>query len=195
MAGQIDLKPYLDMLGQEINLVVGTVKNKGSKRFGRAFGAAGFLLFAAYMGLYRPPQQKSSRLAAQIAKAKMLHDYGSQYSDLRDQLRGAYRRLPLLKDRDQWLSNSVRDSLSAGGLLSEDFKPVQEQEVQGLLFQTSSVSLNVRFAEFYDWLLRLESAKPMMHLSLLDLTKMTDKPGYNRATCEVSTVIPKRRFP
>ncbi len=194
MAAQLDLKPYMELLSREIGVVVNTVREKGAKRFGRAFGAAGFMVFAAYMGVYRPPQAKSARLSAEIAHAKMMADYGAQYATLRDELAAAYRLLPRVEDRDQWLSNSVRDSLNVGGLITEDFKPVREQELNGLVFQTSAVTVTVRFADLYDWILRLESAKPMMHLQTLDLSKKTDKMGYNSASCEISTVIPLKRY-
>jgi type II secretory pathway component PulM len=190
----IDLNLYVSAVTEEINIVIGTLKEKGTERFGRALGGAIFLVFAAYVGVYLPPQKKSARLQAQIDHAKQLADYGSQFKDLRDQLNGAYNGLPALNDREQWLSNSVRDSLLVGGLEPESFTPVKEVELSGLVFQTSSVVLTLRFSEFYDWLLRIENAKPLMHMNSVDLVKKSDKIGYNSATCDISTVIPQKRF-
>jgi hypothetical protein len=190
----IDLNLYVSAVTEEINIVIGTLKEKGTERFGRALGGAIFLVFAAYVGVYLPPQKKSARLQAQIDHAKQLADYGSQFKDLRDQLNGAYNGLPALNDREQWLSNSVRDSLLVGGLEPESFTPVKEVELSGLVFQTSSVVLTLRFSEFYDWVLRIENAKPLMHMNSVDLNKKADKIGYNGATCDITTVIPKMRF-
>jgi hypothetical protein len=189
-----DFKIYVAAVSEEINIVLGTLKEKGAERFARAVGGALFLVFAAYVGIYLPPEKKSARLQAQIDHAKQLADYGAQFKDLRDQLNGAYNGLPALNDREQWLSNSVRDSLLVGGLEPENFTPVKESELNGLVFQTSSVALTLRFSEFYDWVLRIESAKPLMHMNSVDLVKKADKIGYNAATCDISTVIPKKRF-
>jgi hypothetical protein len=195
MAAQnFDFNVYLKAVTEEINTVIGTLKEKGAERFGRAIGGAVFIVFAAYVGVYLPPQKKASRLQAQIDHAKQMADYGTQFKDLRDQLNGAYNGLPALTDREQWLSNSVRDSLLVGGLEPENFTPVKESELNGLIFQTSSVALTVRFSEFYDWLLRIENAKPLMHMNSVDLSKKADKLGYNGATCDITTVIPKMRF-
>ncbi|MDE2489692.1 MAG: hypothetical protein KGM24_02515 [Elusimicrobia bacterium] len=194
MAGKIDLKPYVELVTEEISMVVRNVKEKGGKRFGRAFGIAGVVIFIAYAGVYAPPQTRSARLQKEIDEAKLLEHYGEQYDTTISQLDAAYARLPTMKDRDQWLFNSVRDSLDAGGLVTESFKPVKEVELQGLIYQVCDVTLSLRFGEFYDWLLRLESAKPLMQLQTLDLAKTMDSSGYNEASCEIATVIPKRRY-
>jgi type II secretory pathway component PulM len=190
----LDFNAVVAAVSEEINIVLGTLKEKGAERFGRALGGAIFLVFAAYVGVYLPPQKKASRLQAQIDHAKQMADYGQQFKDLRDQLNGAYNGMPDLNDREQWLSNSVRDSLLVGGLEPENFTPVKENELNGLIFQTSSVTLTLRFSEFYDWLLRIENAKPLMHMNSVDLVKKADKIGYNGVTCDISTVIPKLRF-
>lgn len=193
-APKIDPNVYVAAISEEISIVAVTLKEKGAERFARALGGALFLVFTAYAGIYMPPQKKSARLQAQIDHAKMLADYGAQFKDLRDQLNGAYNGLPALNDREQWLANSVRDSLLVGGLEPENFAPVKESELNGLVFQSSSVTLTLRFSEFFDWLLRVENAKPLMHMNSVDLVKKADKIGFNAATCEISTVIPMKRF-
>lgn len=194
MPPKIDLNVYVQAISDEVSLVVGTLKEKGGKRFGRALGGAGFLVFAAYAGIYMPPQKKSARLQSEIDKAKMLADYGAKFKDLRDQVNLAYAGLPALNDREQWLSNSVRDSLLVGGLEPENFTPVKEKEVNGLIFQTSTVVLTLRFSDFYDWLLRVENAKPLMHMNSVELSKKKNQIGFNSATCDIATVIPQKRF-
>ncbi|OGS41316.1 MAG: hypothetical protein A2506_11460 [Elusimicrobia bacterium RIFOXYD12_FULL_66_9] len=193
MAAQIDIKPHVEALIREVSIVSATLKEKGSKRFGRTFALAGFMVFAAYFGVYNPPQKKSARLADEIKRAKMMSDYSTQYKDIRSSLEAAYTNLPAATEREQWLSNSVRDSLNAGNLVPEDFRPVREEEVSGLVFQTSTISMNLRFSEFFDWLLRLESAKPMMNLTNMEFVKK-GAPGNNYATFDVSTVVPIKRF-
>jgi hypothetical protein len=194
MAAKIDLKPYVEFISDEISTVVRTVKEKGGKRFGRAFVIAGSAVFAAYFMVYAPPQKRSARLQDEINQASLLAQYGAQYDSTLSQLNAAYARLPTMKDRDQWLFNSVRDSLDAGNLVTESFKPVKEVELQGLIYQVCDVSMSLRFSDFYDWLLRLESARPLMQLQMLDLTKEDDPLGYNEAACQIATVIPKQRY-
>jgi type II secretory pathway component PulM len=188
------IKVYVEMVVDEVTTVLNTLKEKGAKRFGRTLALTGGMLVATYAGLYMPPQQKSARLQSQIDKARVLAGLADQFVDLRGQLNQAYSGLPSVTDRDQWLSNSVRDSLLVGGLAPKAFTQIHEDEESGLIFQTSAVSLDVKFSEFYDWLLRIESAKPLMHMQLVALTKDAGRQGYNTANCEVATVIPSKRF-
>jgi type II secretory pathway component PulM len=194
MAQNIDLKPYADAAKAELEMVMATVKEKGSKRFGKAFGIAGIMVFLAYAGVYAPPKKKAARLQSEIDAARKLSEFGARYKDLRDQLAAIYVQLPDTKDREMFLSNAVIDSLKAEGLAPETFAPVREQEAAGLVFQTSNIAMPVRFGEFYSWLVRLETAKPLMHLQNVELSKKTDLLGINTATAEIGTVIPKRRF-
>jgi type II secretory pathway component PulM len=191
---EIDPKVIAELVNAEISTVVGLFKEKGAKRFGRAIGAAAGVAFGAYFLLYSPPQKKSALLQAQIEKARALATAAARYKDLHDQLAVAYGGLPTLNEREQWLSNSTRDSLNVSGLVTEDFKPVEESKVNGLIFQVSAVAMSLRFAELFDWILRVENAKPLMHLQSVDLQKRVDVMGLNQARCQISTVIPEKRF-
>lgn len=178
----------------EAELIQSVMRDKGAKRFGKAFGIAGAFIFLAYWFVYKPPQSKIAKLSAQIEAARAMSQSATAYKELRDQLAGTYNGLPLLKDQAQWLSNAMIDSLRADGLTPESFRPVTEMESSGLIFQTSVVTLSLKFNEVYSWLLRLESAKPLMHIGSLEVGKKTDLVGVNTVSASVKTVIPKKRF-
>lgn len=195
MAGkEIDLTVYLNAVKAEAGLVVTTIRHKGAKRFGKAFAMGGGLIAAAYFGIYKPPQDKISRLTAQIETARAMSQSSAAYQDIRTQLMGSYGSLPLLKDQQQWLSNAMIDSLRADNLTPELFRPVIETETSGLILQTSTVQLTIRFSDVYAWLQRIESATPMMHVSSLEITKKQDMIGMNVVAASVMTAIPKKRF-
>lgn len=191
---QADLKVYGDLAKAELDLVIQTVRDKGGKRFGKAFGLAGVMVFVAYAGIYAPPKKKLSMLDRDIANAKAMFDSGGQYKELRDGLTASYSRLPALKDRAQWLGNATMDSLRAEGITPESIKPMSETEAKGLVMQSQSVSMSAKFSEFYAWLLRLESARPLMHLQAVELSKKEDRMGFNGVSCEITTVVPTRRL-
>ena len=195
MAAQnIDLNVYLNAVKAEGELVLNTIRQRGAKRFGKAFGMAGVMIAAAYFGVYKPPQDKISRLEAQIEAARAMSQSSAAYKDVRNQLAGSYGSLPLLKDQSQWLSNAMIDSLRADSLTPEMFRPVMENEVSGLIFQTSTVQLTTGFSNVYTWLMRLEGATPLMHVSNLEITKKQDMIGQNVVSASVMTAIPKKRF-
>lgn len=195
MAGKdIDLMVYVSAVKSEADLLITTIRDKGAKRFAKAFAMSAALVAAAYFGVYSPPQAKISRLQREIDAARAMSEAGAQYQELRSQLAGSYGSLPLLKDQQQWLSSSMIDSLRADGLVPESFRPVVESEGSGLIFQTSTVLLTLKFNDLYAWLTRLESAQQLMHISILEVTKKPDLSGFNSVSCSVMTAIPKKRF-
>ena len=195
MAGkEINFEAYARVAKAEVDLVLTTIRDKGVKRFTNAFGMAAIMIAAAYFGIYKPPQDKISRLQKEIESARAISKSGATYKDLRTQLSGSYGTLPLLKDQQQWLNNAMIDSLKADGLTPETFRPVVETEVSGLIFQTSTVMLTIKFDDVYAWLLRLEGATPLMHISNIEISKKGERVGWNTVSASVMTAIPKKRF-
>lgn len=193
-SGGIGVAGVVGTIIREISIVASVLAGPGRKRLLRPLMISTCTLLTAYFGVYLPPQRKSQRIGLEIQKAKVTFGASARYEDLRDQLAVAYKALPAHTEREQWLANSVKDSLDAGGLITDIFRPTQENEQGDLLQQTTNVTLRLRFSEFYDWLLRLESARPMMFLLNATLTKKKDDPGYNSATVDIGTVIPRKRY-
>ncbi len=195
MAGKdLDILAMLGPVKTEAELVIATVRLRGAKRFGKAFGIAGLFVALAYLGIYKPPQDKISRLQKEIDTARAMSESGTAYQELRGQLASSYGILPHMKDQQQWLSNAMIDSLRADGLTPELFRPVVETETSGLIFQTSTVQLTIKFSDLYSWLMRLEGATPLMHISSLDIAKKNDMLGWNVVGASVMTAIPKKRY-
>ena len=191
---KFDPQVYLNVIQAEGNLVLSTIRHKGPRHFGKAFGLAGCMIAAAYFGVYKPPQDKISRLTAKIAAARAMSESGAAYQDVRTKLVATYASLPQLKDQQQWLSNAMIDSLRADSLTPEMFRPISEEESSGLIFQTSNVMLSISFADLYNWLIRLEGATPLMHVSSIEVSKKLDTIGWNNVSVAVKTAIPKKRF-
>ena len=194
MAANFDPQGILNAVKAEIDMVLATLRDKGVKRFGKAFGLGAAFIGAAYYLVYMPPQSKISRLQREIDAARAMSESGVAYQDLRNVLAGSYGTLPLLKDQQQWLNNAMIDSLRADNLTPESFRPVVETESSGIIFQSSTVQLTLKFNDIYAWLLRLESANPLMHVGILEVSKKQEMLGLNSVSCSVMTAIPKKRF-
>jgi hypothetical protein len=191
---RIDPNALLDFLKGEFRLVSGAVRDKGAKRFGRALALAGVMILMAYAGLYAPPQKKLAYLDREIAAARAMHESGTQYAEMSASLLRVYSSLPQIKDREQWLGNATIDSLRAEGITPESLSTPIDNEVKNIIVQRQAVALTARFPEFYSWLLRVESAKPLMHIQSVEVGKKDEPLGYNAVSCDVTTVIPKRRL-
>lgn len=190
----IDWQPFVKNARLELDLVVGTIREKGPKRFGKAFGLAGICAAIAYFGIYSRLRTSAAQLSRELDKVKAMSEVGAQYKEIRDQLGTAYAILPEISDRDQWLSNALMDVLRARSLTPDSVKPVGELENNGLILQTSTVELTLGFEELYGLIAGIEASKPLMHIQSFDLQKKPDQLGKNTANITVTTVIPKKRL-
>lgn len=194
MAPKLDPSGIVDAVKSEANLLISTFRDKGAERFAKALAIAGGLIAAAYFGVYMPPQKKIARLQREIDTAKAMSKSSGAYQLLHAELSGSYGNLPHLKDQQQWLSNAMIDSLRADNLTPESFRPVVESESSGIVFQTSTVQLSIKFSDVYFWLLRLESAVPLMHVSNIEISKRNELLGWNGVSASVMTAIPQKRY-
>jgi hypothetical protein len=191
---KINFSHIAKLIGDEAKLAVNILLDKGIRRFVRSIALAVCMVFFAYIIVYAPAKKKIDLLQSQIDKSKKLADFSEQFKSTREQLIGVYVGLPSLTDREQWLANSVRDSLNVSGLVTESFNPMKEDERSGLIFQVTTVSLQLRFSDLFAWILRIENANPMMHIQQVDISKSSDSEGLNKVSCDIATVIPKKRL-
>lgn len=191
---KIDFAQIAAEVQEEVLLVSNTLKEKGAQHFMRPLVVVGLVLYASYAFVYLRPVKKLRRLDAQLAAAKATAQYAETYKAYQDRLLELYPELPLFKDRDQWLFNSLIDSLKAENIVSDSLRPPVEEELGGLLYQNVGMNSTLKYPEFLSWLARIEGAKPMLHISSIHIAKKKDALGQNQVSCTVSTIIPKNRF-
>jgi hypothetical protein len=184
---------YIKIVQNELSLVLGTLKDKGSARFGRTFAIGALGVFFSYYLVYLPPFKKMSQLSRKIEAAKAIAQYADQYKELRDKLNAIYGQLPAISSRDRWLTNAVLDSMKAENLMSDSIVPPDEQEMKGIVFQRLTVSIQLKFSEMVSWLNRIEASKPILHVGSLDMQKKADPLGTNAISCEIGTAMPLHR--
>ena len=181
---------YIERFQAELGLVSATLREKGVKHFARPLSISALLVLGSYFLVYKPPIRKRALMEKKLASAKEYAKYADEYKSLRDQLNAAAAELPSRPDREGWLTVAVNDSMRAENMVAQSIQPPVEQAQQGFLQQSVSVAMDVKFQELYSWLSRVESVRPLLHVSQIELSKRADKLGYNRVTCSVSTLIP-----
>lgn len=189
----MDLNPYVNAIKSELDTVSNTLKDKGRERFGRPLAIGAAVILGAYVAVYKPSQSALAAADSQVARAKTVAKYAQQYSDLHDELSSVLYTLPLQKDKETWLLNTVRDLLNSDGLVTDELQPPTEEDSNGLAFQTLTVSLShVKFNDVAKFVQQVESAKPFAAVTSLQIVK-GDLDQAN-VTCEISTVIPLQRM-
>lgn len=198
MAINIDfskLNGLLSRLQEEVLVVVNTLREKSAERFARPLLVCGVMILASYRLVYLPTANKLKELDAGLATAKATAQYADAYKDLRDRLESLYSQLPPLKDKDQWLLNSLVESLRADNIVSDSFQAPKEQETasKSLIAQSVDVRSKLKYAQILSWLTRVEGLKPLLSVTALEITKNSQQIGENDFSCSLGTAIPKTR--
>lgn len=183
----------IEFLQDEIKLVSATMKDRGANRFGRAIALALVMVLFSYALVYKPPAKKILALQRKVAEAQSTAQFAEQYKDLRLRLLSAYAQLPPMKGRDQWLTNTVVESMRSENIFADSIQPPSEADQSGLVFQKVDVTVALKFAEAVSWLNRLENTKPFLHVSSFALSKRPESLGTNGVNCGIATVIAARR--
>ena len=137
----------LQGLQAELQLINNTIKDKGHQRFQRAFILAAILVFAAYYLLYMPSRTKLSRIQRSIDVARLTAQSADTYKQLRDQIKSTQAMLPKTSDKDKFLTQAVIETLKSEGITSDSIQPPVEKVQGDVVYQSLSVSAEVRFAE------------------------------------------------
>lgn len=175
-----------------IAALIGAVREKGMGYYERPLIIAGACSVAVYFLIYRVPTVSLNRSRSEISTLSAITQYTGRYRELKDLLESYYTSLPKLKDKDRdlWLTETVRDAMKAEGLFFISLSPATEQ-VQGYYAQVSvNVTCRLQYKQLASWVARLERSSHAVRISRLGLNKDNSDIGINSVEITVSAVFP-----
>lgn len=194
----MDINSYVVMIQDEIQLIASMLRDKGRERFGRTLILGVGLPAAAYFLFYGPAKKKFSDLDNRLQTAQTMAANADTYKSLKDNIERAYARLPLPKDRTNWLADTVKEALRAEEIVPSQFNPPVEKETNGIVEQSLTISMSTKFPELMGFLARLETIKPSVYVTSLEVAKKDPKEGEiiarNEVSCTISTIIFTERY-
>ncbi len=191
---KINFSDAVQKTQDEIKLIMGTLKDKGTNRFGRTLAIALALPAASYFLVYTQAQKRLDQVDGELEVSRNSAKHADTYKELKDRLNMVYMQLPLPKDRADMLSEAVKEALRAEGIVSTSFNPPADTDMAGGVVQSLGINIRVKFPEMMAFLARLEAHKPAIHVSSLDLSKQSTPIGANNVSCTLSTIILTERY-
>ncbi len=178
---------WVSSFQKELGETIFSVKVKGPKYFQRVWLASFLMFFFSYWGVYRFMVGRLARIESEIKVAHLTAKYADTYKSAVDQLLLAQKRLPPIKEKDVWLTDTGIASLKEEGLAPDSISSPQETEAIGLKREKIDVEFQAKFPQLVSWLNRIEHASYLTHVSALELSKRgLDE---NEIHCELSTVV------
>ncbi|MDQ7773379.1 MAG: type 4a pilus biogenesis protein PilO [Elusimicrobiales bacterium] len=164
---------------------------KGIEPFKKPLLMAAPALLILYGAVYGP---SSSRLQEKQIEAEHLEAVSvhySEYNDMQSRKAELRRKMPLAKDKGEWLSYILTSTSKSQGITFDALTAQEEQNAGPLLLVSRGASVVSTYNQIGLWLAEIENSKIFLKVTELQLSRSTGNRDLIRATIKLSTVFPK----
>lgn len=148
-------------------------------------------LLCLYALVYSPTSAKLKRSAADERNMKVVAQYAGDYENAKTRLTAYQRRLPLLKDKDDWLNYLITTTARDAGVSVDSLGAQREAEVGNYLLVSREVTATTTFGVFGKWLAGIENSPIFLRVTDLTLHRDESSSGFVKVTFTLSTVFPR----
>jgi type II secretory pathway component PulM len=164
---------------------------KGIEPFKKPLIISGAILLAIYVAIYNPLSGRIRAASARLNSTRAISQGAGEYQDAKKRLMNFQTKLPLLKDKDDWLSYLLLSTSKVHGI-SFDALSAQKEESNGSFLL---VSRNVEFVTAYDtlgkWLADIESSPISLKIVSLTAARDEENPLNVKVSMKLSTIFMK----
>ena len=164
---------------------------KGIEPFKKPLLIAGPSLLVLYAGVFSPLTSKVKTSTAQVESMTVVAQYAGEYEDAKLKLAAYQRRLPFIKDKDEWLNYVITNTARAYGISFDSLSAQKETEVGNYLVVSREVMVTTTYANLGRWLAEIENSKILLRVSDLTIRRSQDAPGTIKVTFTLATVFAK----
>lgn len=182
------VKAYFKEMYANILIIYG---EKGFAPFKRPATIAGPTLLVLYMAVYSPITDKLSKTLRSIDSMVVIAQHAEQYESAKLRMRGMQSRLPLVKDKDEWLSYVINNTARNAGVPVDSLSAQRESEVGSYLVVSREVQTTTTYHTFGKWLAEIENSPIFLRVTELNLVRDENNRGSVKITFTLSTVFPK----
>ncbi|HAT73214.1 MAG TPA: hypothetical protein DCS63_10410 [Elusimicrobia bacterium] len=178
---------FKDML-EDILLIYA---EKGIEPFRKPLLIAGPILLAIYAVIYNPLGSRLGSAARHLENLQVVARYAADYEDVKARLLPYQRKLPLLKDKDEWLNYIITSSARPHGITFDGISGQKEIEVGNFLMLSRQVDVTTTYAKLGRWLADIENSPIFLRVVELNAKKDESNPGTIKASFNLSTLVPR----
>lgn len=165
---------------------------KGIEPFKRPLMIALPSLLCLYALVYSPLTEKLKRSVGEERNMKVVAQYAGDYESAKTKLAGYQRRLPLLKDKDDWLNYIITSTAKNSGVSVDSLSAQRETEVGNYILVSRDVIATTTYGVFGKWLAEIENAPIFLRVTELGLRRAESAGGSVKVTFTLSTVFPRQ---
>lgn len=178
---------FKDMYGNVLMIYA----EKGFEPFKKPLMIAGPSLLVLYVAVYSPLTSKVQTSRSQAESMKVVAQYAGEYEDAKTRLTAYQRRLPFIKDKDEWLNYVITNTARAYGISFDSLSAQKETEVGNYLVVSREVMVTTTYANLGRWISEIENSKILLRVTELTIRRSPENPGTIKVSFTLSTVFSK----
>jgi hypothetical protein len=178
---------FKDMM-DNILLIYG---EKGIEPFRKPLLIAVPALLAIYAAVYSPLGSRLDAASRRLENVKVVAQYAADYEEGKSRLSAYQRKLPLMKDKDEWLNYIITNSARTYNIAFDGISGQKEVEVGNFLVLSREVTVTTTYAKLGKWLADIENSPIFLRIVELSVRRDASNPGTVKVTFRVSTILPR----
>lgn len=181
-------RSYFKNLSANILMIYG---EKGFAPFKRPLTIAAPVLLVLYVAVYSPISGNLSKTTRSISGMTVVAQYAEQYETAKMRVQGMHRRLPLVKDKGEWLNYVINSTARDLGVQVDSLSAQRETEVGGYVLVSREVQTTTTYSQFGKWIAEIENSPIFLRITEINLNRDENNPGSVKVTFTLSTVFPR----
>jgi Tfp pilus assembly protein PilO len=117
--------------------------------------------------------------------------YAEQYETAKVRVQGLHRRLPLVKDKGEWLNYVINSTARNLGVQVDSLSAQRETEVGNYVLVSREVQTTTNYNMLGKWIAEIENSPIFLRITEVNLQRDENNPGSIKVTFTLSTVFPR----
>lgn len=192
---KIDIKAFsnyaVNYLKEMLSEISAIYKENGIEPFKKPlmFALPGFLI--SYFLIYQPSVNQLNNYERELKTLQTLAPYYNDYISAKETINSYRNKLPLYKDKDEWLNFIITSSSKKVGVSIDSLLSQNEVELSGFSVVSREVMVTTTYELIGKWLVEIENSPIFLKITNFNLKKIESKVGYASVSLKLSTVFIK----
>ena len=149
-------------------------------------------LLVLYLLVYNPISDKLRRYKAEAQNMTVVARYAGDYEAAKTKMSAYQRKLPLVKDKDDWLNYLITNTARNAGVSVDSLGAQRESEVGNYLVVSRVVTATTNYGVFGTWLAEIENSPIFLRITEMSMQRDENTRGAVKVTFTLSTVFPRQ---
>lgn len=164
---------------------------KGITPFKKPLVVAVPTLLILYLGVYSPMGDKLKSASSDIKRLEVVAQNFGDYSESKSQLAAYQSRLPLVKDKEEWLNYLLTSTGKKCGISFDGISAQTESEAGSFLVVSRKVTVVTTYENIGRWIAEIENSPIFLRINSFTCEKDRPNPGKVKVEFTLSTIFPK----